>query len=141
MLKVTLRAVYWEGKLQHLCLLTAALYLNLKVKNATCSSVTISWTSEDNRTADFRILYNSTVHSGDKNFKKDASPPHTTKLTDLVADTEYNITVIAKYDDDNMTVRDTISASTKSGTPSEKGTLYYDCRLISMHCTYTKHKK
>ena len=105
-----------------MCLLTIALDLNLNVEEVTCSNVTISWTPEDNRTADFRILYNSTVHSGSVNYTQDASPPHTTKLTNLVADTKYTITVTAEYDKDNMTVTDTIRANTKSGTTSEKGT-------------------
>ena len=102
-----------------------ALNLNPRVDprlwNVTCSSVTISWTPEDNRTADFTILYNSTVHSGRVNYTQDASPPHTTELTNLVADTKYNITVIAQYDDGSMTVSNTISANTASGYPSKKG--------------------
>ena len=91
------------------------------MEEVTCSSVTISWTSEDNITADFRIFYNSTVHSGSVNYTQDASPPHTTKLTNLVADTEYTITVIAQYDDGSMTVSDTIRANTTSGTASDRG--------------------
>ena len=117
--------------------LTTELKLNYKRNKVTCSSVTISWTSEDNRTADFRILYNSTVHSGDKNHKKDASPPHTTKLTNLVADTEYTITVMAEYDNDGMTVSDTITVKTEAGAPSQTGIV--DQQAI-VHCTYLKHK-
>ena len=93
----------------------------MTVTEETCSSVTISWTLEDNRTAHFLILYNSTVHNVTVNYTSDVSPPYTTKLTDLVADTEYNITVSAKYNDDS-TVSNTINARTKAGTPSGKGT-------------------
>ena len=95
--------------------------LNVTVTKETCSKVTISWTPEDNRPADFLILYNSTVHSGTVNYRRDASPPYTTKLNNLVADTEYNITVIAKYSD-NSTVNNTINVRTKAGTQSGKGT-------------------
>ena len=112
-----------KGVTKFCALLTTALKLTLRVYRVTCSSVTFSWTSEDNRTADFRIFYNSIVHSGAVNYRQDAPPPHTTELTNLVADTKYNITVIAQYDDNSMTVSDTISTNTKSGTPSERGTL------------------
>ena len=101
-------------------LLTAA--LNVAVTEATCSSVTISWTPEDNRTADFLILYNSTVHNGTVNYRPDASPPYTSKLTNLVADTEYTITVIAKYSD-SSTINSTVNARTKAGTLFDKGIL------------------
>ena len=93
----------------------------MTVTEKTCSSVTISWTPEDSRTAHFLILYYSTVHSGTVNYTSDASPSYTTKLTNLVADTEYTIIVIAKYND-NSTVSNTINARTKAGTPSGKGT-------------------
>ena len=101
-------------------LLTAA--LNATVTEETCSNVTISWTPEDNRTADFLILYNSTVHNGTVNYRPDASPPYTSKLTNLVADTEYNITVIARYSD-SSTINSTVNARTKAGTSSDKGIL------------------
>ena len=90
----------------------------------TCSKVTISWTAVDKRTADFTIRYNSTVHSGAKNHTRDASPPHTTTLTKLVADTEYTITVTAQFDNDSTTVGDTVTVKTELGTPSDKGMRY-----------------
>ena len=103
-------------------LLTAA--LNVTVTKETCSSVNISWTSEDNRTTDFRILYRSAVHSGFVKYSTDASPPYSTKVTNLVADTEYNITVVAKYSD-SSTINNTINARTKTGTSFDKGTVYW----------------
>ena len=106
-------------------LLTVA--LTVRVENATCGDITISWTPQNNRSADFLILYYSTVHSGTVNYTSDASPPYTTKLTNLVADTEYNITVIARYSDNNIS-NGTVTANTESGTPSEEGIL---CRSIS----------
>ena len=75
----------------------------------------------DNRTADITILYNSTVHSGDVDY---VSPPHTTTLTNLVADTEYTITVTAKYSD-STTASGTDIANTKSGTLSDKGIIHH----------------
>ena len=71
----------------------------------------------DNRAADITILYNSTVHSGDVDY---VSPPHTTTLTNLVADSEYTITVTAKYSD-NTTTSGTVTTNTSSGNTSNKG--------------------
>ena len=78
----------------------------------------------DNRTADITIHYNSTVHSETKNLTMNASSHdhHTTKLTNLVADTEYTITVTAQFDNDSTTVSDNVI--TKLGTPSGKGMRY-----------------
>ena len=109
-----------EGMSQQLYLFTVELNLNLTVGTVTCSSVTVSWTTVDNRAANITILYNSTVHSGNVGYMQDASPPHPTTLPDLVADTEYTITVTAKYSD-NTTTSGTVIASTKSGTPSDRG--------------------
>ncbi len=97
--------------------------LNVTITEETCSNVTISWTAADNRTADFTIRYNSTVHRGTVGNVQDVSPSHTTTLPNLVADTEYNITVTAKYSD-NTTASGTVTANTKSGTPSENGIIY-----------------
>ena len=99
----------------------------MTVTEATCSSVTISWNPEDNRPARFLILYNSRVHSEAMSYRPDASPPYITKLTNLVADTEYIITVIAKYSD--TTTRTVVIANTHSGTLSEKG-MYYVCNYL-----------
>ena len=131
---VTLRAIY-QGKGSYSILWLLIVALKLNVQNVTCSSVIISWTPKDNRTAHFTILYNSTVHGGAVNYMQDAPSPHTTKLTNLVADTEYTITAI---DDDSMTVSDTITAKTEAGTPSNKGIL--DQQAI-VHCTYPKNTK
>ena len=92
----------------------------------TCSNVTVSWTTKDNRTADFTIHYNSTVHSGTKNLTLNASSHdhHTTKLTNLVANTDYNITVTAQFDNDSTTVSDTVTVKTELGTPSDRGMCY-----------------
>ena len=95
----------------------------MTVTKQTCSSVTISWTPEDNRTADFVIFYRSRVHDGVVHYISDASPPYITKLTNLVADTEYTITVTAKYSDNTIYMAH-VTANTKSGTPSEKGSYY-----------------
>ena len=116
---VTIKATLKDRGSQHLYLPTVA--LNVTVTKATCSSVTISWTPEDNRTTHFLILYNSSVHKRTVNYMTDAAQHHTTILTNLVADTEYTILVIAKYND-NPTVNNTINARTKAGTPSGKGT-------------------
>ena len=77
----------------------------------------------DNRTADITIRYNSTVHSEIKNLTMNASSHdhHTTKLTNLVADTNYTITVTAQFDNDSTTVNDTVTVKTELGTPSDKG--------------------
>ena len=103
---------------QHSSCLTVA--LNVTVTEATCSSVTISWTPEDNRTANVVIFYRSRVHDGVVSYSTDASPPYTTKLTNLVADTQYTIAVTARYSDHTI-YTDHVTANTKSGTPSEKG--------------------
>ena len=105
---------------QHLYLFTVELNLNLTVGTVTCSSITVSWTAADNRTADITIHYNSTVHSGAVDYMRDASPSHTRNLTNLVADTEYTITVTAKYSD-STTANGTVTTYTKSGTPSNRG--------------------
>ena len=89
------------------------------VNNKSCSSVNISWTPEDNRTADFVIFYKSKVHTGTGNYRQNTSPPYTTKLTNLVAETEYIITVTAKYSDKTRT--NITAVNTTSGTPSSKG--------------------
>ena len=127
-----------------ICSLCVGLQLKQIKRKTTCSSVNISWTPEDNRTTDFRILYNSTVHGGIVNYRPDASPPYTAKLTDLVADREYTITVIARYSD-NLTVNNTINVTTNAGTPSEKGMYIYWITYILdkteiVNCTYRKHK-
>ena len=95
----------------------------MTVTEETCNSVTISWTLEDNRTAHFLILYNSTVHIGTVNYRPDTSSPYTTKLTNLVADTEYIVTVVAEYGNDSLTLSNAIIANTKPGSSSMKGTL------------------
>ena len=96
----------------------------MRATEETCSNVTISWTEADNRTAAYIIRYNSTVHSGDVDDVQDVSPQHTTTLPNLVADTEYTITVTAKYDADSTTASGTVIANTKSGTPSDKGKIH-----------------
>ena len=96
--------------------------LNVTITEETCSNVTISWTAADNRTADFTIRYNSTVHRRTVGNVQDVSPRHT-MLTNLVANTEYTITVTATYSD-NTTASGTVTANTKSGTPSENGIIY-----------------
>ena len=131
----TIKAALKDRGSQHLYLLTVA--LNVAVTEVTCSSVTISWTSEDNRTADFLILYNSTVHDGVVNYTSDASPPYTTKLTNLVADTEYTITVIAKHSDNIPTSDTAVTANTLSGTASKKGILE---KKAIVHCIYCKYR-
>ena len=103
--------------------------LNVTVTEATCSNVTISWTLEDNRTVDFLIFYRSSVHERILSYTSpDASPSYTTKLTNLVADTEYTITVVAEYSDNNVTSAH-VTTNTNSGTPSEKGT--YVCTTVN----------
>ena len=109
--------------------------LNVTGTEKTCSSINISWTAADNRTANITIHYNSTVHSGVVDYVQDVSPPRTTMLTNLVADTEYNITVTAKYDDDSMAVSNATSARTKAGEPSMKGTV--TCCIF--HIRYALH--
>ena len=106
-------------------MLPVALYVT--AAEETCSNVTVSWTREHYRIAYVVILYNSTVHSNSVSYTQNASYHHTKKLIDLLADTEYNITVIAKYSD-NYTSSQTVTANTESGTPSEEG---IQCRSIS----------
>ena len=106
------------------CFFTVA--LNVTESEVTCSSVIISWIIEDNRTADITIRYNSTVHSGAKNLMMNASSHnhHTIKLTSLVADTDYTITVTAQFDNYSTTVSDNVTVKTELGTPSDRGMLY-----------------
>ena len=85
----------------------------------------------DNRTSDITIRYNSTVHGGAVDYMRDASPPHTTNLTNLVANTKYNITVTAMYSDNSIR-SDSITVQTASGTPSSQGKL----NLTTVHSTY-----
>ena len=127
--RVTIKAALKDRRVTAFVLFTVA--LNVTVTEATCSSINISWTSEDNRPADFLIVYNSTVHSGTVNYTSDASPPYITKLTNLVADTEYNITVIAKHSDNTTTSNTDVTANTMSGTSSEKGILE---KKAIVHC-------
>ena len=80
----------------------------------------------DSRTADITIRYNSTVHIGAKNLTMNASSHdhHTTKLTNLVADTKYTVTVTAQFDNDSTTVSDNVTVKTELGTPFGKGMRY-----------------
>ena len=111
--------------------------LNVTATEETCSNVTISWTAMDNRTADITILYSSIVHSGVVDY---VSPPHTTTLTNLVADTEYTITVTAKYSD-NTTTSGTVIANTSSGKTSNNGIIHHiyivDQQLTKLLHTHT----
>ena len=75
----------------------------------------------DSRTADITIRYNSTLHIGAKNLSHDH---HTTKLTNLVADTKYTVTVTAQFDNDSTTVSDNVTVKTELGTPFGKGMRY-----------------
>ena len=125
-----------EGMSQHLYLVTVELNLNLVVGTVTCSTVNVSWTTVGNRAADITILYNSIVHSGDEDYMRDASPPHTRNLTNLAADTEYAITVTAKYSD-NTTTSGTITTYTKSGTPSNRSMYVWYIDMVYLHTTYT----
>ena len=115
------------------------LALNVTVTEETCSSVNITWTANNNKTANVTILYNSVVHNNSVHYTQNASENRTTNLTNLVADTEYTITVTTKYSD-NSTSNDTVTAKTKSGTPSGIGTYVYTLhRSISnqdVHCTH-----
>ena len=99
--------------------------LNLTVHTVTCSSVRIDWTALGNRTAEFVTVYNSTVHKGTKNVILNAfeNRNYTTTLSDLVADTEYTITVTVQYGNDSITVSNTTTATTEPGVPSGTGTL------------------
>ena len=106
-----------------LCLPTVA--LTVTATNETCGSITISLTSDSpeppqNSPVSIRILYNSSVHSGEVNYTLNTSLPHSKNLTYLVADTEYTITAIAEYSD-RTTANGTISARTVQGTPAEPG--------------------
>ena len=112
---------------------------NVTGTEVTCSSINIFWTAADNRTANITIHYNSTVHSGAVDYVQDVSPLHTTMLTNLVADTQYNITVTAKYDDDSMAVSNATSARTKAGEPSMKGTVTC-CIFHIRYALYYDHK-
>ena len=96
----------------------------------------------DNRAANITIFYSSIVHSGDVDYMRDASPPHTRNLINLVADTEYTITVTAKYSD-NTTAIGTVTTNTKPGNTSNRGIyidmVYYIHRFnpmtYSIYCT------
>ena len=125
-----------EGMSQHSYLFPVELNLNLTVGTVTCSSITVSWTAADNRTADITIFYNSTVHSGNVGYMRDASPPHTTTLPDLVADTEYTIKVTAKYSD-STTASGTVTTNTSSGTLSNKRMYVWYIDMVYLHTTYT----
>ena len=125
-----------EGMSQHLYLFTVEPKLNLTVGSVTCSSVTVSWTTVDNRTADITIFYNSTVHSGNVDYMRDASPPHTTMLPDLVADTEYTITVTATYSA-NTTTSGTVTANTSSGTTSDQGMYVWYIDMVYLRTIHT----
>lgn len=96
--------------------------VDVTVTEETCSSVTILLTTDNNRTANFVIVYRSSVHTGTVKFNPNGSPPYTTKLNNLVVDTAYTITVTARYSDNTTTT--VVIANTKSGTPSGKG-MYY----------------
>ena len=99
--------------------------LTVTVSGRTCSSVTISSTSgDDNENTDFLIIYDSSIHEGFVNYRPETSPPYTTKLTNLVADTEYIIEVIDKHIGNTTTNSDTIHVRTIAGTESEEG-MYY----------------
>ena len=109
--------------------------LSLTVHTVTCSSVRIDWTAVGNRAVEVVTVYNSTVHKGTKNLTLNAleSRGYTTTLSDLVADTEYIITVTVRYGNDTITVSNTTTATTKPGLPSDTGTL--DVNYICI-CTY-----
>ena len=96
--------------------------LTVTATNETCGSITISLTSSQvpplNSSVSIRILYNSSVHSGEVNYTQNTSLPHSKNLTYLIADTEYTITAIAEYSD-RTTANGTISASTVPGTPAD----------------------
>lgn len=96
--------------------------LDVTETEETCSSINIFLTTDDNRTENLVITYRSRVHSGTTSYSPDGSLPYSTKLKNLVADTEYTITVIDK--DTPNTTTAVVIANTKSGTPSERG-MYY----------------
>ena len=121
---------------QHLYLFTVELNLKLTVGTVTCSTVNVSWSIVGNRAADITIFYNSTVHSGGEDYMRAASPPHTRNLTNLVADTEYNITVTVTYSD-NTTTSGTVTTYTKSGTLSDQGMYVWYVDMVYLHTTYT----
>ena len=103
--------------------------LTVTATKKTCGSITISLTSSleppRNNPVIIRILYSSSVHSGEVNYTVNAVLPHTENLTYLVADTEYTITAIAEYSD-RTTANGTISARTTHGTlDPERGILDY----------------
>lgn len=101
--------------------------LELEKTEETCSSITISWTLEANRTANFLIIFRSSVHGGHVKYRRDASPPYSTKLTNLVADTVYTIEVTATYSDNTIKM-DHVTTKTKLGAPSTKG--MYTCKSL-----------
>ena len=108
----------------YLTLYLPTVALTVTATKKTCGSITISLTSSQepsrNNPVIIRILYNSSVHSGEVNYTVNAALPHTENLTYLVADTEYTITAIAEYSD-RTTANGTISASTVPGTPADPG--------------------
>ena len=109
--------------------------LNLTVHTVTCSSVRIDWTAVGNRAVEVVTVYNSTVHKGTKTLPLNAleNRDYTTTLSDLVADTEYTITVTVRYGNDTITVSNTTTATTEPGVPSVTGTLDVNYSCI---CTY-----
>ena len=111
----------------YLILYLSTVALTVTATNETCGSITISLTSDSpeppqNSSVSIRILYNSSVHSGEVNYNytQNNSLPHSKNLTYLVADTEYTITAIAEYSN-GTTADGTISARTVPGTPAEPG--------------------
>ena len=117
------------------CLTGLHTELNLTVHTVTCSSVRIDWTALGNRAAEVVTVYNSTVHKGTKKVTLNAleNRNYAITLSDLVADTEYTITVTVRYGNDTITVSNTTTATTKPGLPSDTGTL--DVNYICI-CTY-----
>ena len=101
--------------------------LNVTATEKTCGSIIIYLSSSleppRNNPITIRILYNSSIHSGEVNYTVNAALPHTEKLTYLVADTEYTITAIAEYSD-RSTANGTITASTTAGTLDPERGIY-----------------
>ena len=116
-------------------LLTAE--LNLTVHTVTCSSVRIDWTAVGNGAAEIVTVYNSTVHKGTKILTLNdlENRDYTTILSDLVADTQYTITVTVRYGNDSITVSNTTTATTEPGVHSGTGTLdaSYSCICTHIH--------
>ena len=113
----------------YLILYLSTVALNVTATEKTCGSIIIYLNSSleppRNNPITIRILYNSSIHSGEVSYTQNAVLPHTEKLTYLVADTEYTITAIAEYSD-RPTANGTITASTTAGTlEPERGILDY----------------